>query len=248
MPEFNILEESGLEQVKKRSNVERDSTPETKKIAERLDFNFYDGDRKYGMGGYYYDGRWRKVAEVIRNRYGLTSKSKVLIDRCHKPFLVYDLKKLIPGITVFGIHPGKYPLIHAVEGYGRWALKEGLRMGIDPEILDKEARDALAGCLICGYAFELPFKDDYFDCVISIENPCSYPPEQARKIIQEIVRVSKSNGKNCYIQNDSWRNESQKQALMNWSFLCKTFKSVQEWEDLYREAGYEGDWGYTIIE
>ena len=82
MQEFNIMEEAGISQIKERGRKDYLSD-EDKKIAEGLDFSFYDGSREKGFGGYYYDGRWIKVAEVIRDRYGLHSGSKVLIDRCH---------------------------------------------------------------------------------------------------------------------------------------------------------------------
>ena len=173
MQEYNILEKSELSQVKERGRKDNISE-EDKKIAEKLGFSFYDGSREKGFGGYYYDGRWRKVAEVIRDRYGLHSGSKVLIDRCHKGFLVYDLMKLIPGIEVWGIHPSSYPLNHAMEGYGRWALINGIVEGEDCLMVDVKAREEVMSYLLKVDNLNLPFKDDYFDCVISIENICAF--------------------------------------------------------------------------
>ena len=247
MPEYNILEEAGWPQTKKRSNMERATSPQIKAKAEELSFDFYDGNREYGYGGYYYDGRWKKIADVIKKRYNLTKDSKVLIDRCHKGFLVFDLKKLIPGITVYGLSPSKYTINHAVEGYGKWAVINKEEEG-DAEYIEKKAREEIIPFLIFGYSNDMPFKDRFFDCVISIENACVYPEPECRRVIREIARVSKDNGKYCYVQNDSWRNEEQKRALMRWTFLCKTFLEIKEWEKLYEEEGYNGEWGYTIIE
>ena len=246
MPELNILEKAGLPQKKKRERGISISF-EDKKEAEKLGFNFYDGDRKKGYGGYYYDGRWRKVAKIIKERYGLDENSKVLIDRCHKGFLVFDLMKLIPGILVYGIHPSSYTINHAIEGYGKWAFLNGFSKE-DSKIVEEKARQEVMPFLFQTKSNKMPFKDDFFDCVISIENACSYSPEECREVVKEIVRVSKNNGKNCYIQNDSWENEAQMNKLKGWTFLCKTFLDTKEWRDLYLQEGYNGDWGFTIIE
>ena len=246
MVEFNILEKAGLVQKKKRER-ESEIVLEDKKEAEKLGFSFYDGFRDKGYGGYYYDGRWKKVAEVIKERYGLNENSKVLIDRCHKGFLVYDLMKLIPGITVYGVQPGSYAINHAMEGYGRWAIMNSVSSG-DSRIVEEKVRGEVMPFLLECESCDLPFKDDYFDCVISIENACSYVPEECRRVVREIVRVSKNNGKNCYIQNDSWENEGQEQKLRGWTFLCKTFLNIKEWERLFLMEDYNGDWGFTIIE
>ena len=247
MPEFNLLEKAGMPQRKKRKR-EPPITKEDKVIAAKLDFGFYDGERKKGYGGYYYDGRWRKVAEIIKERYKLNKNSRVLIDRCHKGFLVFDLKKLIQGIEVCGIPPSEYALNHAMEGYGRWALIHGLEKNEDPKFIEGKARQEIIPYLIKGNSNNMPFKDNYFDTVISIENACSYPLEQCKQVIREITRVSKNNGKNCYIQNDSWTNSKEREKLMNWTFLCKTFLDIKGWEKLYKKERYEGDWGFTIIE
>ena len=38
-------------------------------VAGRYDKDYWDGDRKYGFGGYRYDGRWRPVAEAMAKHY-----------------------------------------------------------------------------------------------------------------------------------------------------------------------------------
>ena len=35
------------------------------KISRKYDFDYFDGSRDYGYGGYYYDGRWVSVAKDI---------------------------------------------------------------------------------------------------------------------------------------------------------------------------------------
>ena len=34
-------------------------------VSKRYDYNYWDGPRKYGYGGYHYDGRWKKIAKKI---------------------------------------------------------------------------------------------------------------------------------------------------------------------------------------
>ena len=38
---------------------------EAAKKAKQFEFDYWDGDRKFGYGGYKYDGRWSSVAKEI---------------------------------------------------------------------------------------------------------------------------------------------------------------------------------------
>ena len=65
---------------------------ESKKYA----FNYWDGKRKYGYGGYkYIPGRWKKVAKNLIKKYKLNNNSKILDVGCGKGFLLYEIKKLL---------------------------------------------------------------------------------------------------------------------------------------------------------
>ncbi len=33
--------------------------------AKEYEFDYWDGDRRFGYGGYSYDGRWKPVAEAL---------------------------------------------------------------------------------------------------------------------------------------------------------------------------------------
>jgi len=244
MAEFNLL---GTYPRMNREKIERDLSPEALERAARLDFFYYDGDRKYGFGGYRYDGRWRAVAAAARERYGLHSGSRVLVDRCDKGFLIYDLMQLIPGITVYGLSPSVYTINHALEGYGRWFLTQTLQAG-DPALIEDQARRQVVPFMIHGHVTDIPFKDGFFDTVISINSACAYPEAECRRAVREILRVTRDRGARSYVQNDSWRNERERQMLLNWTLLCKTFLDTDGWARLYAEEGYHGDWGFTIIE
>ena len=64
------------------------------KIAKKYSFDYWDGDRKYGYGGYKYiqeDGK--KVAQKLIKIYKLNNKSNILDVGCGKGFLLYEIKK-----------------------------------------------------------------------------------------------------------------------------------------------------------
>lgn len=249
MPYFNLLEHSGIPQLKKR-RASRKTTPETKAISAKLGFDYYDGDRVYGFGGYYYDRRWRAVAEHAIERYNLNKDSRVLIERDEKGFLTFEFKQLISSMLVYGTHISSYPINHTMEGYGTWFKKNHKEVKPqDPLILEQEARQEILPYLFrVKNQFEMPFKDDYFDTVISINSICNHEEQDCRRHLREILRISKNNGKNSYIHTDSFETENQRQALMDWVLICKTLLSTEEWKKLYEEEGYKGDWGFVMFE
>lgn len=49
--------------------------------AKEYEFDYWDGDRRYGYGGYtYIDDRWKRVAQPLIDRYDLKPDAK--ITRC----------------------------------------------------------------------------------------------------------------------------------------------------------------------
>ena len=86
-----------------------------KLIASLKGKDFYDGKRKYGFGGYKYDGRWKRIAEIFIKKYKLNNKSKILQINCDKGFLIYELKKLLPKAKIIGIDRSKYSINNLVD-------------------------------------------------------------------------------------------------------------------------------------
>ena len=82
-------------------------------VAKKFGKDYWDGDRKYGYGGYQYDGRWRSLAETIAKHYRLKSTDKILDVGCGKGYLLYELAQVVPGIRVAGIDISNYAIRNA---------------------------------------------------------------------------------------------------------------------------------------
>ena len=63
------------------------------KIAREYGQGYWDGDRRYGYGGYKYDGRWEIVAKKLIDTYKLKDDSRILDVGCGKGFLLYEFKR-----------------------------------------------------------------------------------------------------------------------------------------------------------
>ena len=64
------------------------------KVAKKYGVDYWDGNRKYGYGGYkYIPGRWKNVAIKIIEKFKLKNNSYILDVGCGKGFLLYEIKK-----------------------------------------------------------------------------------------------------------------------------------------------------------
>ncbi|MFN3076576.1 MAG: class I SAM-dependent methyltransferase [Alphaproteobacteria bacterium] len=193
---------------------------ECAEIACRFGKDYWDGERHLGYGGYRYDGRWRVVADDMVRHYGLKPGDRILDVGCGKAFLLYDFTQSVPGLQVAGIDISEYGIANAKE----------------------EVRPFLQ----VGTAASLPWPDDTFDFVYSINSLHNLPIDQLFAAIREIERVGKGNRK--HITVEAFRNEREKVNLLYWQLTCRAFHAPEEWEWIYRQCGYQGDWGYIYFE
>ena len=192
---------------------------EAARLARQWGFDYWDGDRRTGYGGYSYDGRWKVVAEAMIKHYGLQAGMRVLDVGCGKAFLLHDLKLLVPDLEVFGIDVSEYAIQHSME-----AVRDKLQVAS---------------------AASLPFADKHFDFVYSINclhNLMNYELDQA---LREMARVSRGDS---YLCVESYRNEEEKANLLYWQLTCETFCTPQEWEWWFRTTGYQGDHSFIFFE
>jgi ubiquinone/menaquinone biosynthesis C-methylase UbiE len=196
-----------------------DDKVECMKVARKYEEQFWDGDRRYGYGGYKYDGRWRPVAQSLIDYYKLKNGSKILDVGCGKGFLLYEFTQILPEINVKGFDISKYAINNS---------KEEIR-----EFLDiHKAQDLY------------PFNDHEFDLVISLTTLHNFNIMDLKASLAEIQRV----GKNGYIVVESYRNETELFNLQCWALTCESFFSPAEWQWLFKEFGYSGDYEFIFFE
>ena len=204
----------------KRDTLERakTKTQQDREIARKFGKEFFDGDRKHGYGGFNYNPKfWQPVIPTFVDYWKLNSKSSVLDVGCAKGFMLYDIKKLIPGIKVSGIDISHYAVNSADEKISKF--------------------------LQVGNAKSLPYDDNSFDVVISINTIHNLDKDECGMAIREISRVSKINS---FITVDAFRTEEEKRRMFEWNLTAKTILSVDEWKKFFKENNYTGDYFWFI--
>lgn len=186
--------------------------------AKEWGFDYWDGDRRYGFGGYSYDGRWLKVAEEMVAHYGLKAGDRILDIGCGKAFLLYEFTRVVPGLEVAGIDISQYGVENAKE-----EVRSNLKVG---------------SCT------ELPWPDGCFDFVYSLNTFHNLQNFELMAALKEMQRVGKEN---LYICVESYRNETEKANLLYWQLTCETFYRPEAWRWFYDQAGYRGDSGFIYF-
>ena len=191
-----------------------EKTDEDRELARKFEKDFFDGNRRNGYGGFSYNSRfWQPVIPDFQEYYNLSKDSKILDVGCAKGFMLHDFSELIPGIEVQGIDISNYAIENSMP-----TVKDFVQVA--------DARD-------------LPFEDNSFDLVISITTVHNFDREECIKALQEIDRVSK---KNAFITVDAYRNDLEKEAMNAWNLTAKTILHVDEWKQLFVDAGYSSDY------
>jgi len=216
---------SEIDLLSKYPKVTRDLTArleakskEARLIGRRFGFDYFDGDRNHGYGGFTYQERfWKPVVPDLIAHFKLDTSSRVLDVGCAKGFFLHDLQVALPGIEISGIDISSYAIENAIE----------------------TVRDKVS----VGDARELVFEDNSFDFVMSINTIHNLSREDCAVALQEIQRVS---GGKSFITVDAYRNEIEKQRMEAWNLTALTMMSVAEWKEFFKEVGYDGDYYWFI--
>ncbi len=189
------------------------------KKAKKYGADYWDGDRRFGYGGYSYDGRWKAVAENIIAEYQLTEASKILDVGCGKAHLLHEIKLLLPGVEVVGFDSSEYGIADAPEE-------------IKPVLHLRKAQETY------------PWSDNHFDLVLSLGCLHNLEVFDLKKALSEIERV----GKEKYFMTESYRSEDELFNLQCWALTCESFFSKKEWMWLFDQFGYSGDFEFIYFE
>lgn len=210
-----------LHKKTKRDYIGRmtDNKTECMKVAKKYGKEFWDGDRRYGYGGYKYDGRWEVVAKQLIETYKLSGDSRILDVGCGKGFLLYELGKLLPNSNVAGFDMSDYAIDNS---------KEEIKFAL----FAQKAQDPY------------PYEDNEFDLVISLTTLHNLHIDELKVSLKEIERV----GKNKYILVESYRNEEEMFNLQCWALTCASFFTPEEWAWVFDEFGYSGDYEFIYFE
>ena len=188
--------------------------------AKEYEFDYWDGDRRFGYGGYkYLAGRWKPVAEALIKRYGLKPGSKVLDAGCGKAFLLYEMQLLIPELQLVGFDISDHGLASRHPDFkGR--------------LFQHKAQE------------KYPFADKEFDLVISLGCFHNLRIFELQIALAEVQRV----GQQGYIMLESYRTELEMFNLECWALTAESLFDQEEWIWLYQHFGYTGDYEFIYFE
>lgn len=217
MTEVNLL--ARYPQSKRNVKARLGNKEENRAIAMQFGKEYFDGSREQGYGGYSYDGRWIPIAEDIVKHFQLRSGDRVLDIGCGKGFLVKDLMKVCPGLEVFGLDISEYAVLNC-----------------EPEVIGRVHQ---------GNATQLPFPDNSFQAVLSINTVHNLDRFDCLVALKEMQRVGPGRG---YVQVDTYRTSVEQEVFLDWVLTAKTYGKPEEWVELLKEAGYTGYYFWTILE
>ena len=193
-------------------------TEEDKNIARKFGKDFFDGDRRNGQGGFFYNPKfWSDVVKDFKEYWKLDDQSSILDVGCGKGFMIYDFLQLIPNINIRGIDISEYAI--------------------------NNSKSEVSSLLSVASADKLPFKDNSFDYVISINTIHNLKIDDCKRALKEISRVSK---KDSFVTVDAFNNDEEKKRMYDWNLTAQTIMSTNEWKKTFKECGYNGDYYWFI--
>jgi len=196
----------------------KEKTDDDRAIARQFGKEFFDGDRKYGYGGYRYNSRfWKPVIPSLIDHFSLTDNASILDVGCGKGFMLHDIYEFNTSINVKGIDVSDYAIENCIET-------------MKPHLQVADAR-------------LLPFPDNSFDVVLSINTLHNLGLDDFIIAINEIERVGK--GKS-FITLDAYHDEKERIAMEAWNLTALTVMKVNQWKKLFMEIGYTGDYYWFI--
>jgi ubiquinone/menaquinone biosynthesis C-methylase UbiE len=188
-------------------------------VSRQYGYDYWDGDRRYGYGGYRYDGRWASVARALIREYDLREDATILDVGCGKAFLLYELSRLLPRAEIRGFDLSSYAIENA-----------------KPKVRDR---------LHVHRAEEpYPYNDKQFDLAVSLTTLHNLPIGALKSTLEEIDRVSRRQ----YLVVESYRNERELFNLQCWALTCESFYRPESWIWIFEQFGYQGDYEFIYFD
>jgi SAM-dependent methyltransferase len=205
----------GRSRIGMRPNISDDD----RRISKQFGFEYFDGDRRYGYGGFNYHPRfWTDTVRLFRDHYALAPRASILDIGCAKGFMLNDFRQLMPEATLAGIDLSSYAVEHAF-----------------PDVKD---------LITVGDARHLPFPERSFDLVIAINTLHNLKRAECVLALREVQRVSRGH---AFIMVDGWHNEEEQKAMQDWVLTAETMMHADAWRQLFAEAGYTGDYFFWTV-
>jgi ubiquinone/menaquinone biosynthesis C-methylase UbiE len=190
-----------------------------REISRKFDFDYFDGLRKYGYGGFYYNPKyWKDTVDIFVQHYNLKGNVSILDVGCAKGFMLRDFREKLPNANLNGLDISEYAI--------------------------RNSDSLVKHDLVIGNAVDLPFPANSFDLVISINTLHNLQREDCVTALREIERVSRGSS---FIMIDGWANDEEKDLLENWVLTAKTVMSESEWVKLFEFANYTGDFQFWKV-
>lgn len=205
----------------KRNYIERMKNEKVlcMKKSKKYDFDYWDGDRKFGYGGYkYIKDYFKELALELIKKYSLNNKSKILDIGCGKGYLLYEIKKILKKIEIVGIDSSNYAIKNSKKEIKKYLVKKNITHG-------------------------LKFKENYFDLVLSINTLHNLKLNELEISIKEIERL----GKNKFICVESYRNELEQFNLQCWALTAETIMDTSSWKWLLKTCSYTGNYEFIYF-
>ncbi len=204
----------------KGRNAERPAiTEEDRRISKQFGRDHFDGDRRYGYGGYNYHPRfWTDTVKYIRDYYHLRDDASILDIGCAKGFMLYDFQQLMPKARLAGVDVSEYAIANALD-----PVKPFVRVG---------------------NAKALPYPDKSYDLVLAINTIHNLSYDDCRRSLREIQRLSQQN---AFVMVDAYRTDEERRAMEKWVLTAETLLHVDGWLQLFADAGYTGDYYWWIV-